>query len=133
MGAVTSYLIPVYVLGALVLLLGVLFVLSRIQGGRYLRPLMQFLLRVPYVGSGLKKLSEKALERSNPDLASAVKKLERLGAHRDPQRAQQALSQLSPAERRAFLAAAGEQQQLPTPANRQQRRQLARKGQRRKG
>ena len=66
--------------------------------------------------------SQATLERKNPELASAVAKLERSGATRDPMRAQQALSRLSAAERKAWLDAAGEQGAMPEPMNRQQRR-----------
>jgi len=82
----------------------------------------------------MKKASEAALERQNPDLASAIKKLERYGATRDPQRAQQAMSKLTASERRAYLDAAGEQtESMPQEMNRQMRRQMerARKGRRR--
>ena len=56
------------------------------------------------------KASAAALERQNPDLASALKKLERAGAGRDPLQAQRALSRLTPDERQAYLAAIGEQE-----------------------
>jgi len=69
---VTLYLIPVFVLAGLALVLGVFALLSRIKAGRYLRPIMQFLMKVPFVGRGLKKMSEAALERADPELASAV-------------------------------------------------------------
>lgn len=118
------YLIPVFVLGGLALLLGILTLLARFRGGRYLRPIMQFLMKVPLVGRGMKKMSEAALERADPELASAVKKLERLGAGRDPQRAQQALSQLSAAERKAVMEATLQHEQAPMPMNRAQRRKL---------
>lgn len=118
------YLIPVFVLGGLALLLGILALLARFRGGRYLRPIMQFLMKVPLVGRGMKKMSEAALERADPELASAVKKLERLGAGRDPQRAQQALSQLSAAERKAVMEATLQHEQAPMPMNRAQRRKL---------
>ena len=131
MGGVTTLLIPVYVLGFFLLLFGALAVLGRFRGGRYLRPIMQALTRTPLLGKGLKKMSQAALERQNPELASAVRKLERLGAQKDPRRAQQALAQLSKAEREAFLEAAGEelQQQGPQAVNRAQRRQMQRQRQ----
>ena len=118
------YLIPVFILGGLALLLGIVALLARIKGGRYLRPIMQFLMKVPFVGRGLKKMSEAALERADPELASAVKKLERLGANRDPQRAQQAMSQLSAAERKAVMDATLKHEEAPMPMNRAQRRKL---------
>jgi hypothetical protein len=131
-GSIWIYLTPLYVLGGLLLLLGVFALLGRIKGGRYLKPIVQTLMKLPLLGRGMKKASEAALERQNPDLASAIKKLERSGALTDPQRAQKAMSRLTAAERRAYLDAAGEQQPEGMPSNRQMRRQLerARKGQR---
>jgi hypothetical protein len=121
---VILYLIPVFILGGLALLLGIVALLARFRGGRYLRPIMQFLMKVPLLNRGMKKMSEAALERADPDLASAVKKLERLGASRDPQRAQQAMSQLSAAERKAVMDATLQHQEAPLPMNRAQRRKL---------
>jgi hypothetical protein len=80
------------------------------------------MMKVPFVGNQLKKASRASLERQNPELASAVAKLERSGATRDPLKAQQALSRLSAAERQAWLEAAGEQGATPEPMNRAQRR-----------
>jgi len=120
-----TILIPVYVLGGLLVLLVVLNVLARVKGGRYVRPLAKGLMKLPWVGKQLKKASQATLERKNPELASAVQKLERSGATRDPMKAQQALSRLSAAERRAWLEAAGEQDAMPEPMNRQQRRAAA--------
>src|SRR5713101_885587 len=71
------YLFPLYILGALLLVLGMFALLGRIQGGRYLKPIINFMIRLPLVGRLLKKASQAALERQNPELASAVKKLER--------------------------------------------------------
>jgi hypothetical protein len=122
---ITTYLIPVFVLAGILFLLIALNLLARVQGGRYVRPLAKGLMKVPYVGKQLKKASQATLERKNPELASAVQKLERSGATRDPLRAQQALSRLSAAERKAWLEAAGEQGAMPEPMNRQQRRAAA--------
>jgi len=123
------YLTPVWVLLFFVLLLGIFTILARIKGGRYMRPLMAWLMKVPLLGRGLKKLSEAAIERSNPALASAIKKLERAGATRDPQRMQKALSTLSAHERRAWMEAAEQQQSSSSEiSNRQMRRQLERQG-----
>lgn len=124
------YLTPLWVLLLVVVLLGVFALLARIKGGRYARPIMAFLMKVPLVGRGLKKLSESAIERSNPDLASAIKKLERAGAMRDPMRMQKALSTLSARERRAWMEAAEQQQHGAgsEASNRQMRRQLERQG-----
>jgi hypothetical protein len=126
------YLFPLYILGGLLLLLGAFALLGRIQGGRYLRPIVTGLMKVPLVGRGMKKMSQAALERQNPELASAVKKLERSGVAKDPMKAQQALSRLSAEERRAYLDATADQTEN-IAQNRQMRRQLerARKGRRR--
>jgi hypothetical protein len=126
-GSLWAILIPLWILLGLVLILGIFALLSRVAGGKYVRPLMQVLLKVPLVGRGMKKASQAALERQNPELASAIKKLERYGATRDPQRAQAAMSNMTSAERRAYLDAAGEQgDALPEQMNRQMRRQLER-------
>jgi hypothetical protein len=123
------YLTPIWVLLFFVLVLGVFAILARIKGGRYMRPIMAGLMKVPLLGRGLKKLSESAIERSNPALASAIKKLERAGAMRDPQRMQKALSTLSAHERRAWMEAAEQQQSSSSEiSNRQMRRQLERQG-----
>jgi len=127
-------LLPLWILAALIVLFGVLALLSRVQGGRYVRPIAQAMLKVPLLGRGMRKASQAALERQNPELASALNKLQRSGAVSDPLKAQQAMSRLSAAERKAYLDAVGEQTEMPQEMNRQMRRQLerARKGQRRR-
>jgi hypothetical protein len=119
-----TWFIPFIVMGVLLLLLGTVAVLGRVQGGRYLRPVITGLAKVPFIRKLLQKASRKAMERSNPELASAMAKLERSGALRDPQRAQVALSRLTASERRAYLDAAGDMGALPEGANRAQRRQM---------
>ena len=126
------YLTPLWILLGLLILFGIFALLSRVAGGKFVKPIVQLILKVPLLGRGMKKASQAALERQNPELASAVKKLERSGVAKDPQRAQQALSRLSSEERRAYLDATAEQTE-GIAQNRQQRRQLerARKGRRR--
>ena len=126
------YLLPLYILGALLLLVGIFALLSRIKGGKYLKPVVNGMMKVPLLNRFLKRASQAALERQNPELASAVKKLERSGVARDPQKAQQAMSRLTAAERQAYLDATATQTE-GIAQNRQQRRQLerARKGKRR--
>ena len=126
LGSLITYLIPVFVLGGLLASLAVFALLSRIQGGKYVRPLANLLVRTPVVGGWMKKASRAALERQNPELASAIRKLERAGVARDPMRAQKAMSTLTAAERQAYLDAAGEQGSFDTPQNRAMRRQYAR-------
>src|SRR5919202_3615735 len=117
-------LIPVYVLAALLVLFGAFALLARVQGGRYVRPIVKVIAKVPLFRRLMAKASQAALERQNPDLASAIKKMERYGAARDPRRAQAALSNLTPAERRAYLAAVEEEGAMPEAMNREQRRRL---------
>jgi hypothetical protein len=119
------FLIPVFILGGLLLLLLALNLLARVQNGRYVRPIGKAMMKVPFLKGYLQKASRTSLERQNPELASAMAKLERSGVQHDPQRAQAALSRLSAAERKAWLEAAGQQGAIPEPMNRQQRRQQA--------
>jgi hypothetical protein len=119
---VPFYFIPIIVLAALLLVFGVLVFLGRFRKGRYLRPLITTLAKVPFVRRSFQKMSTAALEKQNPELASAMRKLQRLGPTMDPQKAQQALSQLSVSERRAYMEAVEEQGAMPEPANRQMRR-----------
>jgi hypothetical protein len=124
---IVTLLIPVWVLLGLVIVLGSLALLGRIQGGRYLRPIVGTIAKVPLFRRWLQKASTAALERSNPELASAMKKMQRSGALRDPMRAQAAMSQLTPQERRAVLDMQEEQGGLtPEATNRQMRRRLER-------
>jgi hypothetical protein len=121
-----TLLIPVWILLGLILLLGVFALLGRIQNGRYLRPIIGGISKVPLLRKWLQKASNAALERSNPELASAMKKMQRTGALRDPMKAQAAMSQLTRDERRALLDMQ-EQQGLgvaPEATNRQMRRRL---------
>lgn len=126
LGSLVTLLIPLWILLGLLAVLGVLILLGRVQNGRYLRPLITLVSKVPLFRRWLQKASTAALERSNPELASAMRKLQRTGAHRDPTKAQAAMSQLSREERRALLDMQ-EQQGLgvsPEATNRQMRRRL---------
>jgi hypothetical protein len=115
-------LIPIVVLGAILLLFGVLVFLGRFRKGRYLRPVITTLMKVPLLKRWFQKASTAALERQNPELASAMRKLQRIGPTIDPQKAQAALSQLSATERRAYMEAVEEQGGMPEASNRQMRR-----------
>ncbi|HWJ45715.1 MAG TPA: hypothetical protein VNR63_10045 [Gaiellaceae bacterium] len=131
-GSIWLYLVPLYVLGALLLVLGIFALLGRVAGGKFLKPIIGFLMKLPLIGRLMRKASQAALERQNPELAAAVKKMERAGVARDPQRAAQALSRLSREERAAYLDATSEQSDA-IPMNRQMKRQMerAKKGRRR--
>jgi hypothetical protein len=127
------YFIPLYIAGALILVFGMLTLLGRFRGGKYARPVMQGLAKIPGVRGLMMKASRAALAKQNPDAASALEKLERAGVANDPQRAQAALSRLTAAERRAYLEAAGQEGALPEPANRQQRRAMQKMQKQRRG
>jgi hypothetical protein len=126
LGSIVTLLIPLWILLGILLLLVLFALLGRIRGGRYVRPIIKQIARVPLFRRLMAKASTAALERQNPELASALKKLERLGpALRDPRRAQGALSQLTPAERRAYFEAAGAEDQPGAEVmNREQRRRM---------
>ncbi len=111
---------PVYVLAGLVLLLLVFSLVARIRGGRYVRPIVNAMTKVPLLKRWMQKASRAALEKQNPELASAIAKLERAGVARDPQRAQAALSRLTAGERAASSGAG--RRTDPTPARSASRR-----------
>ena len=120
-------LLPVWILLGVLLIFGILFVLSRIKGGRYLRPLFAALAKVPFLRGLLERASEAAMERSNPELASALKKMKRYGgATSDPLKAQQAMSRLSAKERKAILDIQDQQGMAAENLSREQRRRLER-------
>ena len=125
---ITTLLIPLWILLGLLVLLGIFALLGRVQNGKYLRPIVATIAKVPLFRRWLQKASNAALERSNPELASAMKKMQRSGALKDPMKAQSAMSMLSRDERRALLDMQ-EQQGMgvaPEATNRQMRRRLER-------
>ena len=119
-------LIPVWILLGLLVLLGIVGLLARVQNGKYVRPIFTWLAKVPLFRRWLQKASTAAMERSNPELASAMRKMQRTGAHRDPQKAQAAMSQLTVQERRALLEMQEQQGLAPEATNREMRRRLER-------
>ncbi|HJQ73584.1 MAG TPA: hypothetical protein VJ814_01765 [Gaiellaceae bacterium] len=124
--SIVTLLIPVWILLGLVVIVFVLGLLGRIQNGRYLRPIVRQLSKVPFLKRMFEKASKAAIERSNPELASAMRKLEPHAKHlHDPQRAQKAMSRLTREERAALLEMQDQQGSVPEEAtNRQMRRQL---------
>ena len=115
---------PLIVLGTLLVLFGLTALLSRVAGGRYLRSIVLGLSKVPFLKRLFERMSNAALERDNPELASAMRKLQRFGTPTTPEAAQRALARLTPGERRAYLQAAGEQADVPEAPNRAARRKL---------
>ena len=90
------------------------------------RPVFAWMAKVPILKRMLEKASKAAIERQNPELASAMRKLEPHQKHlHDPQRAQKAMSQLTKQERAALLEMQDQQGSVPEEAiNRQMRRRL---------
>jgi len=123
---VSFLLIPLIILLAILLTFGIFVLLARFRNGRYLRPIIVWLSKIPWLRKQFQKASQAAIEKQNPDLASAMRKLQRVGPNPDPQRAQQALSTLSAAERRAYLDAVSDQGGMPEASNREQRRRQQR-------
>jgi hypothetical protein len=113
---------PLIVLGTLLVLFGLTALLSRVAGGRYLRPIVATLAKVPFLRRLFERLSNAALERENPELASAIRKIQRFGTPTTPEATQRALARLTPRERRAYLQAAEQQAELPELPNRAARR-----------
>ena len=115
-------LIPLIVLGTVLLLVVLTAILARVAGGRYLQAIVLGLSRVPFLGRLFQRMSIAALERENPELASAIRKLQRYGTPTTPEAARRALARLTPGERRAYMQAAGQQADLPQAPNRAARR-----------
>jgi hypothetical protein len=116
--------IPIIVMLVVLVLLGGIVVLGRIGNGRYLRPVVAFLSKVPLFKRWFQRASIAALERQNPELASAMKKIQAFGEPKTPEQAQRMLNLLTPGERRAYMAAAGEESSSPDGTNRQLRRRM---------
>jgi hypothetical protein len=118
------FLIPLVILGVAVVFFGALIVLGRFRNGALLRPLIERLSRIGFMRRFFTRISTAALERQNPELASAMRKLSTVSTNPNPQNVQKVMSRLSPAERRAYLEAAEEQgEEAP---NRQARRRVER-------
>jgi hypothetical protein len=119
---VSYYLYPVIVLGAVVVLGLVLIFLGRFRGGRYLKPIIMGLSKIPWFKRMFEKASRAAIERQSPDLASAIRKLQRVGPNPDERKLQQAYQSLSVAERRAYQEFTEQQGVTVEATNRQMRR-----------
>lgn len=125
--------IPIGIVAFALLLFVLLAVLGRFRNGALLRPVIAQLSKVGFFRRLFTRVSTAAIERQNPDLAGALKKLETVASNPNPQAVQKAMSRLTPAERRAYFEAAGEQGAVPESANRQMRRQAERMQQQARG
>ena len=79
--------IPLIVIGVFGLLFLLLLLLGRFRNGALLRPVIAWLSKIGFMRRFFTRVSTAAIERQNPELARAVKKMERAGVARDPQRA----------------------------------------------
>ena len=125
--------IPIGVLAFVLLFFALLLVLGRFRNGALLRPIVVRLARIGFMQRFFTRISTAAMERQNPELASAVRKLNTVASNPNPQAVQKAMSKLTPAERRAYMEAAQEQGGVPDSANRQMRRQAERMQQQARG
>jgi hypothetical protein len=127
------FYIPLAVVGVLLLLFLLLVLLGRYKNGALLRPVIAELSKISFMRRFFTRVSTAAIERQNPELASALKKINPVASNPNPQAVQKAMSRLTPAERRAYMEAAGEQGAVPDSANRQMRRQAERMQQQARG
>ena len=127
------FYIPLAIVGVLLLLFLLLVLLGRYKNGALLRPVITELSKISFMRRFFTKVSTAAIERQNPELASALKKINPVASNPNPQAVQKAMSRLTPAERRAYMEAAGEQGAVPDSANRQMRRQAERMQQQARG
>ncbi|HEY0416855.1 MAG TPA: hypothetical protein VGC78_10740 [Gaiellaceae bacterium] len=125
--------VPVIILAVVTVFFLLLVFLGRFRNGALLRPLVAKLSQVGFMRKFFTRVSTAAIERQNPELASALKKINTVAANPNPQAIQKAMSRLTPAERRAYLEAAQEQGGVPDTANRQMRRQAERMQQQARG
>ena len=129
----TVLLIPLWILLGLLVLLGILGLLGRYKGGKYLKPLFGLMAKVPFLKRQMEKASKAAIERTNPELASAMRKLEPHAKQlHDPQQAQKAMSRLTREERAALLDMQEQQGSAELASmNRQMRRRMEKQQKRR--
>jgi hypothetical protein len=124
---------PLLIIGVVLVVFLLLVVLGRYRNGALLRPVVATLSRVGFMRRFFTKVSTAAIERQNPELASALKKINTVASNPNPQAVQKAMSRLTPSERRAYMEAAQEQGGVPDSANRQMRRQAERMQQQTRG
>jgi hypothetical protein len=125
--------LPLVIVGVVLFFFLALLLLGRYKNGALLRPLITRLSRIGFMRRFFTRVSTAAIERQNPELAGAMKKMNAVSSNPNPQAVQKAMSRLTPSERRAYMEAAGEQGAVPDSANRQMRRQAERMQQQARG
>lgn len=125
--------VPLVFVGFILFLFLLLVLLGRFRNGALLKPTIAWLSRFGFMRRFFTRISTKAIERQNPELAGAIKKMQTVATNPNPQAVQKAMSRLTAAERRAYMEAAQEQGGVPETANRQMRRQAERMQQQARG
>jgi hypothetical protein len=125
--------IPLAIVAVVLVFFLLLLILGRIRNGALLRPIVLRLARIGFMQRFFQRISTAQMERTNPELAGAIRKLNTVASNPNPQAVQKAMSRLTPAERRAYMEAAQEQGAIPDSANRQMRRQAERMQQQARG
>src|SRR2546423_5642252 len=95
--------VPLVIVGVALLLLLLAVGLGRFRNGALLKPMIRSLSRVGFMRRFFASVSTKAIERQNPELAAAIKKLNPVASNPNPMAVQKAMSKLTPAERRAYM------------------------------
>jgi hypothetical protein len=122
-------LIPIIVLAFAVVVMLLLIFLGRFRGGKYMQSLVMALAKIGFMRRFFTWSQKRLMEKQNPELASVMRKLERLGPSPDPRETQKVISRFTRAEKKAYddyIATMRDQGALPEAANRQQRRQQQR-------
>ena len=115
--------VPLVIVGVILVGFLLLVLLGRYKKGALLRPVIARLSRIGFMRRFFTRVSTAAIERQNPELAGALKKINAVSSNPNPQAVQKAMSRLTPSERRAYMEAAGEQG-AGDSANRQMRRKM---------
>jgi hypothetical protein len=69
------FLVPLILLGVIVLLFAVILLLGRYKQGALLRPIIAWLSKIGFMRRFFTRVSTAAIERQNPELASAMRKI----------------------------------------------------------
>jgi hypothetical protein len=78
------------ILGAVVVFFALLVFLGRFRNGALLKPVIERLSRIGFMRRFFTSVSTKAIERQNPELASALKKINTVATNPNPQAVQKA-------------------------------------------
>ena len=105
--------VPILIISVVLVVFLLLLLLGRYKNGALLRPVITKLSQIGFMRRFFTRVSTAAIERQNPELASALKKINPVASNPNPQAVQKAMSRLTPAERRAYMEAAQEQGAVP--------------------